>query len=889
MMNDDRMSDDESPPNMPRLFGKQDKAMEALEPGQVLFKLGSFKFGACDQSFLIERMATTNTELYEIIQGPSRLYVDAEHMFDVEPSAQNLKEWFSGLMSVLCKSIVDNLPVLRGAERKYQVLNDSRASGGQFKASFHIVWTDIVFQSNTNAMKKFCVEHFDGKLMTMQKYTYIFHDKNGKPEIRSSVDKAVYTTRRAFRLPYAVKEGKRTFLKPWDDFEWCPIELAGTDKEDYIEKSLVCYQDDAIVPIADPDEREVQRPRKRRRVLEDDEEKEPEEAKEPERAPVDQEELEKVRQLVAVLSRDRASGRKRGGPTAGTFEVWSHVIWCISNLFGASEVGEVVAQSFSSRGDNYDKNKTASTYYRAKPGTWSVGSMVKWALEDDRAKAQVILRSFEHQVERNENQYGPCLNINVLKELLSTEYAKLDEVKEDGDKSEIEAQMTVIYEASMPYLNNYLLMVTDCNPSVFGEEKLDHFGNKTTIWTKSLEDLKKANGPLKGHINYWAHSPLMRKYNTTFVDMATIEHETNAQFETARFNLFTGFEIPKDYDKFPDNYEELCKPILDHLFRIWCKCDEAIFKFVLNWFAMTLQFPERKITVGIIIKGSEGAGKGLMVQKLSDIMGSKYFFQVSNAKKELYGTFKPEGFDLNKLLLIDEATFGGSHEQEGMLKTLLTEKTINIEHKYLGRKKYDSFSNVLVVTNGEWPCHMGPKERRWLAIEVDDSHAGVAQKEYFAPIVAVPTTAWAKFLYSRDLTDWDPTDIPRTEFMREQKQNTMSALEAWWELCLVKGTLYQSELLPNAHYLVKWPDEAIQVVVGDLYHSYTAYGADQKKQSRLLGENIFAKQFKRLMKLDDVRKVGGRENRSRVYDVPCLEECKRRFRAYFNDPDWNFE
>jgi hypothetical protein len=871
---------------MPRLFKKQEQAMEALEPGQVLFKFGMYKFGACDQSFLIERMATTHTDLHEIIDGHSRLYVDAEHYFDVEPTAEKLQEWFRGLMAVLLQSITEHLPIVRGTEHKYQVTNDSRPSDGKYKASFHIVWSHIVFQTNTGAMKTFVLRYFDYKLKLLPNYRYVFQGKNDGLEIRSSVDPQVYTSKRSFRLTYAKKYGGQTWLKPWNDLEWCALELDQQGRQDFIEKMLVCYQDDEVVPIADPDEQEVARPRKRLRVARRDDEKEPE-VKEAESLPL--EDLEKARQLVAVLSRDRACGISRQADVAGRFEIWSHVIWCISNLFGASVAGEMVAQSFSSRAENYDKVMTASTYYRAKPGKWTMGSLVQWAMADNRAKAQVILRSFNS--EPMAKAQAPCLDINDIKFLLAEEYAKLEELKEaePKDKDAIKAKEAEICALSVPYLNQYLFMVTDCTPSIFGEEKLDHMGKKIVVWNKTLLDLMKGHGPLKAHIAAWAASPKMRKYNKTFVDMSTLEHSWDEVNQYRRYNLFTGFDYPPDYDKFPDNYEELCKPVLDHILNVWGMGHQASYDYNIRWMAFTIQKPWIKLRVALILKGFEGAGKGCILQMLAKIMGSKYFFQVSNIKQELLGQFKPEGFALTKLIFIDEATFGGDHVQAGMLKTLCSENTVNIEHKYLSRQTYESFCHFGIATNGDWAAHVGAKERRYHAMEVADSFAGMGQKEYFTRLHAVPISAFAKFLYSVDLTDWDPLVIPVTECLRDQKRQSMKPIESWAEWCLSRGYLYGDDVgVPQGF---KWEEDLMQVTARQLYNSYTAYASTQRKQCRTLVETIFMKEFKKMFKLDNSRQVRDVDSGAitRYYDLPPLPECQKRFRFYENDPDWTFE
>ena len=877
---------------LPPMFDKQDEAQAVRAPNQVLFKYTPYKFGASEQRGLVNHMLRNHTELYEVIEGASRLYVDIEQEFPEEPD--NLKEWFDGLMAMLRKSIAEHLPIKPGTEHDYQVCNDSRPSGGKFKASFHVVWRVIVMASNSERMKQFVRQHFDKVLLQQPDYCYSIKLKN-RTETRSAVDRAVYTTRRAFRMPYAVKNGKKTFLKPWDESNWCELEFDNVDaKAKFIEEMLVCYQDDeeGVAILPDPpkvDKLEVdkQPPRKRRRVEKPpDAAEEVKEVKEQEpEEPVDVSQQEMARQLVSVLSRERAAGRLGVG---GTFEVWSQVVWCIADLFNGNKVGEMLAQVFSSRADNYDPLKTTETYNRFKKGTWTIGSLIQWAREDDKPKAGAIVRSFKLQEALEPHAKGPCLDFTELRELLSEEYTKLYALQQaDAEPAVVKKQLAVIHEASVPYLNQFLFVVTDSNPCVYGTEKLNHMANPIVNWCKNLEDLIKANGAFSGHIKFWSTSPDQRKFNTTYIDMRTTDNEEKPHLKTRRKNLFTGFDFPSTYDKFPDNYVELCKPMTEHLMHVWAKDDPLVYAYIINWLAMTIQQPWIKIGVGFLIKGHEGAGKGIVVQKTAEIMGSKYFYQITNPDKELYGQFAPVGFINNKLALIDEATYGGDHTAAGKLKAFLSEKTIAIEPKYLGREVYDSFSNVIVISNNDWLAWVGTKERRWLGLEVADTHAGNNQADYFDVLAAVPVEAWAKFLYSVDLTDFKPRNVPRTEFLRDQKRRAMSPLNRWVEYCLTEGQLMDEQFPGQPGD--EWETSSVSFTADQLFSSFKVFAKTQLSSvARLPDLAAFMKGLKKTLELGEARQVTRDGKRVRITDFPVLHECRARFSKHFDDKEWTF-
>ena len=92
-------------------------------------------------------------------------------------------------------------------------------------------------------------------------------------------------------------------------------------------------------------------------------------------------------------------------------------------------------------------------------------------------------------------------------------------------------------------------------------------------------------------------------------------------------NMFTRFAITADmaaeaFEKSGcDDVEALIRPFLDHIYNIWCKRDRVTYQFVVNWMAHLLQKPWVKMGSVLSLGGEKGSGKGIIVEKLMDIMG----------------------------------------------------------------------------------------------------------------------------------------------------------------------------------------------------------------------------------------------------------------------------
>ena len=246
------------------------------------------------------------------------------------------------------------------------------------------------------------------------------------------------------------------------------------------------------------------------------------------------------------------------------------------------------------------------------------------------------------------------------------------------------------------------------------------------------------------------------------------------------FNIWKGLKINESY---LNNFNvDDAKPILDHIYNIWCSQNKEYYDYVINWFSHILKFPYKKTGVVVCLKSNkEGAGKGIIMNKLRKIIGDNHYFQCNNLD-QLTGSFN--GIGEGKILInLDEAFWGKDKKKEGMLKNIITEETKFVNKKNKESYIIDDYCNYIISTNND--CFIPASEggRRFFALDLDNEFSGVQnqnKKEYFKNINEAPSGAFAKYLFQRDISKFNPREFKKTALLQEQIQHNWCSVRKWW-------------------------------------------------------------------------------------------------------------
>ena len=252
------------------------------------------------------------------------------------------------------------------------------------------------------------------------------------------------------------------------------------------------------------------------------------------------------------------------------------------------------------------------------------------------------------------------------------------------------------------------------------------------------------------------------------------------------FNVWKGYDISKEIaDKFD---EDEATPILEHILNCWCNKDEQSFEYVMNYLAHIIQKPWKKSGVVLALKSKQGGGKGVIISKLGEIIGDNHFCQNSNANY-LFGDFNGQ-LEGKILVNLDEAFWGGDKKMEGQMKNKITERNQTINKKNKEAYMVSDYANYIISTNNDWFAGTTEDDRRYYCLELNNKYAGRMTKEkedYFNPIIKAPAGAFAKILYNRDLTYFNPRMFKKTALLQEQVERNHNPVKVWWHTVLKEG------------------------------------------------------------------------------------------------------
>src|SRR5262249_50857875 len=127
------------------------------------------------------------------------------------------------------------------------------------------------------------------------------------------------------------------------------------------------------------------------------------------------------------------------------------------------------------------------------------------------------------------------------------------------------------------------------------------------------------------------------------------------------YNLWKGFAVE------PDPHAS-CQRFLDHIADNVCDGSEALFAWVMGFFAQMLQQPTVKLGTALTLIGAQGVGKSIVGETIGSLLGPHY----QSVADDRFVTGRFNSHLANCLLLqLEEVTWGGDHRAAGKLKDLI--------------------------------------------------------------------------------------------------------------------------------------------------------------------------------------------------------------------------
>jgi hypothetical protein len=330
-----------------------------------------------------------------------------------------------------------------------------------------------------------------------------------------------------------------------------------------------------------------------------------------------------------------------------------------------------------------------------------------------------------------------------------------------------------------------------------------------------------------------------------------------------RRNMWRGFPVEAE----PGSWRLMQR----HIWRVLAKKDKEAFCYIVRWLAWMVQHLGSPAEAVLVLKGEEGAGKGILGRAMLQILGM-YGMPVSD-QNHLTGAFSGH-LHYCIFLFLDEAFWAGSVKSEGRLKSLVTEDMITIEPKYVQAFPVKNMLHIMMASNNDWVVPAGHGARRYAVFDVSDERVGdfAYFKALRQELESGGLEAMLYDLLALELGDWHPRNIPKNQALLEQKQHSLRGLDAWIEGILQAGSL------PSP--VKGYPNRALSAVLLETakeHDRYTNETALANKLKSVFGKDVFGK---------DVMKPFNKDG-ARGWIFPTLVDSRKAWERR-NGGTWNW-
>jgi hypothetical protein len=226
---------------------------------------------------------------------------------------------------------------------------------------------------------------------------------------------------------------------------------------------------------------------------------------------------------------------------------------------------------------------------------------------------------------------------------------------------------------------------------------------------------------------------------------------------------------------------------------------------------------------------------------------------------------------------------------------LITEDSLHIEPKGVNPFTVPNRLHVMLASNHKWVVPAGEHERRYQVSRVAETHR--QDSDWFKPINQEMRNgglaAMLHDLLDRNLGDWHPREIVRTEALAKQQEESLSPCDQWWlELLQTAILAGADDKAPNEAASNGWNEEIPEIgLYGNRIRSVRHDGLyDQARRISPKLKGVSETALGTYLGEDERGCVntwvqrGGRSRRGWIF--PPLGECRRRWMERFPATIW---
>jgi hypothetical protein len=304
-----------------------------------------------------------------------------------------------------------------------------------------------------------------------------------------------------------------------------------------------------------------------------------------------------------------------------------------------------------------------------------------------------------------------------------------------------------------------------------------------------------------------------------------------------------------------------------------CASDQTLTKYVTDFLAHMLKYPEVKPGVAIILLGGQGIGKGTFFELLRAIW--KKSILIVQDVEQVVGKFN-SALERHFVVCMDEAIFRGDRKASEKLKALVTEPLIRIEEKYEPSRTIESFHRFFAATNSNHFGQVDVDDRRYVFLRVS-SHRR-CQHDYFSKLHATfecerIMEAFVHELHNREISPLSIFSRPVTAEHTAQRVYSLQGFDRFWHDFLVR------ESVPNA---------GGPITTESLLALHQEFNKREERFSSLQANELSRKLCEVCPSVAKTRVMIAGDTGRRGYILPPISVCRLEFEAYIGAKlDWD--
>lgn len=268
------------------------------------------------------------------------------------------------------------------------------------------------------------------------------------------------------------------------------------------------------------------------------------------------------------------------------------------------------------------------------------------------------------------------------------------------------------------------------------------------------------------------------------------------------YNLFRGWPFDPVKTTWVDVLDNKDNPVegdwsmlRGHIYENICESNDDYFHWLMTWLAMIFQKPQAKPGSTLVITGDKGTGKSTLFDYVNQLLG-RCGITVSQ-RKQIVGQFN--GHLATTLLMVCEEAFWAADPQaEGVLKDMITNKSVLIEKKGYDPIQSQNYTRLALISNNEWVVPASLKdERRFFVLRCSNAVRG--DIPFFEGMREQMERKGGLEAMLYDLLHWEPVGgtfstlftPPTTAYLQQQQIESLSGVQKFM-LELVKSGVYET-------------------------------------------------------------------------------------------------